>query len=111
VFDPSAPAEGASHDALLAYEARLFTLGEDGVADLMRLAGDTDQDDVSAMHTVWESMFRALVSWWLDHPGTSPDEMTARCVRMFSTVFGDTALGAVATGVSAGAGQDLASAL
>lgn len=89
VFDPTAPAEGASHDALLAYEARLFTLGEDGVADLMRMAGNTDADDVSAMHAVWESMFRALVGWWLDHPGTSPEEMTARCVRMFSTVFGD----------------------
>jgi AcrR family transcriptional regulator len=33
VFDPTAPSDGASHDALLDYERRLFTLGEDGVGE------------------------------------------------------------------------------
>ncbi|MCW2785467.1 MAG: TetR/AcrR family transcriptional regulator [Marmoricola sp.] len=89
VFDPTAPPEGASREALAAYEARLFTLGEDGVSELMRLAGNTDQDDTSAMHAVWESAFRALVGWWLDHPEVSPEQMSQRCVRMFSTAFGD----------------------
>ncbi|HEX4190611.1 MAG TPA: TetR/AcrR family transcriptional regulator [Marmoricola sp.] len=89
VFDPTAPAQGVSADALTAYEERLFTLGEDGVKELMRVAGNTDPDDVSAMHAVWESMFRSLVGWWLDHPGISPDAMSQRCVRLFSTVFGD----------------------
>jgi AcrR family transcriptional regulator len=89
VFDPTAPAEGSSHDALADYERRLFTLGEDGVTELMRLAGNDDRGDTSAMHAVWESMFRALVSWWLDHPDVSPDAMTERCVRLFSTVFGE----------------------
>jgi len=89
VFDPTAPAEGASHDALLDYERRLFTLGEDGVTELMRLAGNTDRGDTSAMHAVWESMFRALVNWWLDQPEVSPEQMTDRCCRLFSTVFGE----------------------
>jgi AcrR family transcriptional regulator len=89
VFDPTAPADGASHDALADYERRLFALGADGVGELMRIAGNTDAGDTSAMHAVWESMFRALVNWWLDHPGISPAEMTDRCVRLFSTVFGE----------------------
>ena len=88
VFDPTAPDEGASRDAFEAYEQKLFTLGEDGVSELMRLAGNDDRGDTSAMHAVWESVFRSLVNWWLDHPEVSPEDMTARCVRMFSTAFG-----------------------
>lgn len=89
VFDPTAPDEGASRDAYVAYETKLFALGEDGVAELMRLAGNSDRGDTSAMHAVWESMFRALVNWWLDHPEVSPDAMTERCIRLFGTVFGE----------------------
>jgi AcrR family transcriptional regulator len=88
VFDPTAPEEGASRDAYVAYERKLFTLGEDGVTELMRLAGNSDRGDTSAMHAVWESMFRALVNWWLDHPDVTPDAMTDRCIRLFGTVFG-----------------------
>ncbi|RNL61232.1 TetR/AcrR family transcriptional regulator [Nocardioides marmoriginsengisoli] len=89
VFDPTAPSDGASHEALLDYERRLFTLGADGVGELMRLAGNTDAGDTSATHAVWESVFRSLVTWWLDHPEVSPAAMTDRCIRLFSTVFGD----------------------
>ena len=89
VFDPTAPSDGASHDALLDYERRIFTLGEDGVGELMRLAGNTDQQDTSAMHAVWESVFRSLVNWWLDHPDVSAKAMTERCIRVFGTVFGE----------------------
>lgn len=89
VFDATAPADGAGHDALADYERRLFALGEEGVTELMRLAGNDDPADTSAMHAVWESMFRALVTWWLDHPDVSPEEMTERCIRLFATVFGE----------------------
>ncbi len=89
VFDPTAPRDGAGHEAYLDYERRIFALGEDGVGELMRLAGNTDRGDTSAMHAVWESAFRALVNWWLDHPDVTPDAMTERCVRIFGTVFGE----------------------
>src|SRR5690242_17665931 len=61
VFDPSAPTEGASRDAFTAYEKKIFALGEDGVSELLALAGNTDRGDTSAMHAVWESIFRPLV--------------------------------------------------
>ena len=89
VFDATAPGAGASRDALASYEEKLFTLGEDGVSELLRLAGNDDHGDTSAMHAVWEAMFRALVNWWLDHPDVSPEEMTGRCIRMFGAVFGE----------------------
>jgi hypothetical protein len=38
---------------------------------------------------VWTSVLDALVTWWLDHPEESPDEMSRRCVRLFTAVFGD----------------------
>jgi hypothetical protein len=41
------------------------------------------------MRSVWENVFRTLVGWWLDHPEESPEEMTERCVRLFSAVFGE----------------------
>ena len=89
VFDPTAPQEGPSRDAFAAYEQKLFTLGEDGVSELMRSAGNEDPGDTSAMHAVWESVFRSLVTWWLDHPEVPPEAMTARCIRLFSAVFGE----------------------
>lgn len=89
VFDPTAPREGAIDAELAAYERQIFTFGEDGVGELMRLAGNDDPSDISAMHAVWENTFRSLVTWWLDHPDESPDQMTQRCIRLFSTVFGE----------------------
>ncbi|MCW2755044.1 MAG: hypothetical protein JWQ32_2455 [Marmoricola sp.] len=88
VNDSTAAREGAIGAELAKYEQRIFTFGHDGVAELMQLAGNDDARDLSAMHAAWESTFRALVTWWLDHPGETPEQMTQRCVRLFSTVFG-----------------------
>jgi AcrR family transcriptional regulator len=89
VFDPTAPRDGAVDAELAEYEQRIFAFGEEGVGELMRLAGNDDPSDISAMHAVWENTFRTLVSWWLDHPEETPEAMTARCVRLFSSVFGE----------------------
>jgi AcrR family transcriptional regulator len=89
VFDPTAPAETPARAELDAYEQRIHDLGRDGVAELMHLAGNDDAGDIAAMHAVWESVFRTLVTWWLDNPGESPEQMTRRCLRLFGTVFGE----------------------
>jgi AcrR family transcriptional regulator len=98
VFDVTAPREGVIDAELADYERRIFAFGQEGVAELMKLAGNEDARDISAMHAVWENVFRALVTWWLDHPEETPEQMTQRCVRMFSTVFGGTALEHVLAG-------------
>ena len=72
------------------FHARVFALGKDGVTELMGLAGNDDAGDTSALHAVWESAFRALVTWFLHHATVTPDAMTERCVRLFAAVFGDT---------------------
>ena len=70
------------------YRSRMAALAADGVGELMRLAGDDDPTDTDAMTAVWTSVLDALVTWWLDHPEESPDEMSRRCVRLFTAVFG-----------------------
>lgn len=88
VFDPTAPRDATTQEVLDSYERRIFDFGIEGVGELLRLAGNDDPTDTSAMRAVWENVFRTLVSWWLEHPDESPEEMTERCVRLFSAVFG-----------------------
>lgn len=76
-------------DAVLAtYQRRMAAFAADGVGELMRLAGNDDPVDTEAMTAVWTSVFDSLVTWWVDHPDETPDAMSARCVRLFSAVFG-----------------------
>ncbi len=88
VFDPTSPREGEIGEILADYERRIFAFGQEGVAELLSLAGNDDSADTSAMRAVWENVFRALVTWWLEHP-EPPEQMTQRCIRLFSTVFGE----------------------
>jgi AcrR family transcriptional regulator len=89
VFDPTAPRDAATEEVLADYERRIFEFGVEGVSELLRLAGNDDPTDTSAMRAVWENVFRTLVTWWLEHPDETPDAMTERCVRLFSAVFGE----------------------
>ena len=88
VNDPTLGSIGAAAEVLAPYRHKVEALAVDGVAELMHLAGDDDEGDVSAMVAVWSSVFDALVTWWLDNPGTSPEEMSERCARLFAAVFG-----------------------
>jgi len=89
VFDSSAPRDGEIEAVLAEHERRIFAFGEEGVGELLRLAGNDDRDDLLAMRAVWENVFHTLVNWWLDHPDESPEAMTQRCIRLFGAVFGE----------------------
>jgi AcrR family transcriptional regulator len=89
VFDPTAPQDEATEEVLAAYERRIFDFGIEGVSELLRLAGNDDPTDASAMRAVWENVFRTLVNWWLEHPEEPPEAMTERVTRLFSAVFGE----------------------
>jgi AcrR family transcriptional regulator len=88
VFDPTAPRDGEIAETLAEHERRIFAFGEEGVGELLRLAGNDDRSDLLAMRAVWENVFRTLVTWWLENP-ESPEAMTQRCIRLFSAVFGE----------------------
>lgn len=96
VFDPGAPREGDVAAARAAYETRIEAIGREGVAAVLAAAGHTDPDDVAATRAAWEAIFRALVTWWVEHPDETPEAMTRRCVRLFAAVFAEVDVDAVA---------------
>ena len=88
-YDPTAPAIGAVADAIDHYTQRIAKLADEGVAELMALAGNTDPMDISAMTTVWLGIVDSLMNWWMEHPDESAEQMVQRCVRLFAALFGD----------------------
>ncbi|MEO6606077.1 MAG: TetR/AcrR family transcriptional regulator [Aeromicrobium sp.] len=88
-FDPTAPSTGPIADSVTLYADRIGKLAEEGVAELMVLAGNSDELDISAMTTVWMGIVDSLVGWWLDHPGETAEEMIQRCLRLLEALFGD----------------------
>lgn len=91
-FDTTAPTTGSIADSIASYADRIGKLAEEGVAELMSLADNTDPLDVSAMTTVWLGIVDSLMGWWLEHPDESAEEMMQRCVRLLAALFGDTSL-------------------
>lgn len=89
--DPTSPPDPETAAVRARFEEKIFAFGEEGVAEFLRAAGNQDPRDVSALHAVWENTFRTLIAWWLDHPGETPEAMSARCQRLFSAIFGETA--------------------
>ncbi len=91
-FDPTAPSTGPIAESIASYADRIGKLAEEGVAELMALADNTDALDVSAMTTVWLGIVDSLMGWWLEHPDESAEEMMQRCIRLLTALFGDTSL-------------------
>ncbi|WP_230973548.1 TetR/AcrR family transcriptional regulator [Aeromicrobium terrae] len=88
-YDPTAPSTGAVADAIDHYTQRIAKLADEGVAELMGLAGNTDPVDISAMTALWLGIVDSLMNWWMEHPDESADAMMQRCVRLLSALLGD----------------------
>jgi len=86
--DPTAPRTGPIADSIALYTDRIGKLAEEGVAELMGLAGNDDALDVSAMTSVWLGIVDSLMTWWVDHPGESAEQMTQRCARLLTALLG-----------------------
>lgn len=86
-FDVSAPASGPAAEAIQHYVDRISKLAVEGVTEMMLLAGNDDELDISAMTHVWMSIVDSLVGWWLDHPDETAAQMTQRCMRLVSAAL------------------------
>ena len=79
-FDPTAPSTPEIDAVRRRYIDRITHLADEGVTEMMSLAGATDPLDISAMTAVWMSTVDALVGWWLEHPrGVSGRDDRALC--------------------------------
>jgi AcrR family transcriptional regulator len=65
-------------------------LADEGVTELMGLAGNDDALDISAMTAVWLGIVDSLMNWWMEHPDESADQMVQRCLRLLKALFGGT---------------------
>src|SRR5699024_1689236 len=86
-FDVSAPADGPAAEAMRHYVDRISKLAVEGVTEMMHLAGNHDELDISAMTHVWMSIVDSLVGWWLDHTDETAAHMTRRCTRPISAAL------------------------
>jgi AcrR family transcriptional regulator len=87
-FDATAPSTGPIADSISLYAERIGKLAEEGVTELMGLAGNDDPLDVSAMTAVWLGIVDSLMNWWMEHPDESAEQMTQRCLRLLTALFG-----------------------
>jgi AcrR family transcriptional regulator len=82
VTDPSTPPDSVLRREIADSSRRVLGFAREAVAELMRSNGDDDPVNVDLMVAVWESVFRTLVTWWVDHPGETPERMTQRCLQL-----------------------------
>ncbi|NRQ49484.1 TetR/AcrR family transcriptional regulator [Aeromicrobium stalagmiti] len=87
-FDSTAPTTGPIADSITLYADRIGKLAEEGVAELMTLAGNDDELDIAAMTSVWLGIVDSLMNWWVEHPEQTAEQMMQRCGRLLTALFG-----------------------
>ncbi|MGV9541906.1 TetR/AcrR family transcriptional regulator [Nocardia beijingensis] len=86
VYDPTLPRASAAFAVARHYQDALNGMGSAGVSEVLADAGTTDPADHSLLLALWFSVVSTTISWWSDHPGHTPDDMTQRCLRLFTTI-------------------------
>ncbi|MEU2037104.1 TetR/AcrR family transcriptional regulator [Nocardia niwae] len=86
IYDATLPRPSAAHSVAREYQDALNGMGSAGVSQVLADAGISDEDDHSLLLALWFSIVSTTISWWSDHPGRTPEEMTARCLRLFTTI-------------------------
>ena len=87
-FDATAPSTGPIADSIALYAERIGKLADEGVTELMSLAGNDDPLDIAAMTAVWLGIVDSLMNWWMEHPDESAEQMMQRCMRLLTALFG-----------------------
>jgi AcrR family transcriptional regulator len=88
LYDPTMPTTGPIAEAAADYQARTAALAVRGSARFLDARGRRSDLDASALSAVWMGLVDSLVTWWLEHPGESADDMTRRCARLIAAVLG-----------------------
>ncbi len=87
LYDPSMPQSGAFAEAAGSYRDATTALAASGSERFLGARGRHDHADASALSALWLGVVNSLVVWWLDHPGESAAQMTARCSRLLAAVL------------------------
>lgn len=83
VYDATLPRPSAAYATAREYQDALNTTGAEGVAEVLSGADPSDQ---SLLLALWFSIVSTTIAWWSDHPDQTPEQMTARCTRLFAVL-------------------------
>jgi hypothetical protein len=81
------PTTGEIAAAASDYRSRMTAIVASGSTRFLRARGIRSRLDASALTAVWMGIVDSAVGWWLDHPGESAADMTARCERLIAAVL------------------------
>ena len=88
LFDATKPAGGPIATAADDYQRRTRELAASGSQRFLRVRGDRDALDASALAAVWMGLVDSVVRWWLERPELTAADMVARCARLIAAVVG-----------------------
>lgn len=88
LFDSTRPATGPIAAAAEDYQRATRELAAAGSERFLRVRGDRDELDASALAAVWMGLVDSVVRWWLEHPDQTASEMVSRCARLIAAVIG-----------------------
>lgn len=84
IYDTTLPRPSEAYAVAREYQDALNTMGAEGVAEV--LADSNDVDDHSLLLALWFSIVSTTISWWSENPSQTPQQMTERCLRLFSAI-------------------------
>lgn len=84
LYDATLPPDSDAARRAAHYRGAIDDLATTGTTDLLHATGSTDPLDADALKYAWRGLCTALVRWWVNHPGQTPEAMTQRCARLFA---------------------------
>jgi len=84
IYDSTLPRPSEAYAVARGYQDALNRMGAEGVAEV--LAGSGDADDQSLLLALWFSIVSTTISWWSENAAQTPQQMTERCLRLFTAV-------------------------
>jgi AcrR family transcriptional regulator len=91
IYDATLPRPSEAYAVAREYQDALNGMGSAGVAQVLADADVFDADDHSLLLALWFSIVSTTIAWWSDHPGHTPEDMTGRCLRLFTAIRGPAA--------------------
>ncbi len=87
LFDTSMPRGGEISAVADGYRRRTTEIAASGSQRFLRARGIRSNLDASALTDLWMGVVSSLVTWWLEHPNESAQDMVERCMRLLSALL------------------------
>lgn len=86
LYDRSAPPESETAAVARRVRARIAEQAAAGVGSAFATTHLSDAGDLAVLTSVWMNSVTAVVSWWLDNPDQTAEQMSARARRVLAAV-------------------------